>query len=377
MYISGQSPSARYWSFISPRRKIPQLATATVPVQVFFIAAHTATHPVQDTRLRQHGISDSRTVPAPSSDSDRHKHAPDQGPCTTTSTPTTPFSFSAGVPTPMHHTATPRLPSIGAMLGTVLNDTDAEPRADAARAWPPVPAYYPFHPVAAGLPTPRASTADIRGIGCFTPLAPLLAPLTYNHVPAASKKRLSASATGHTPSPQSTSPSSPSSDFGGRHEAALSSGSLGAAHATSAAGNPSGPLKCVCRNNTKVGHHIPRPRNAFILFRQHTHQRLFAKGAGDGPPAVASTPSASTPPSSESPAAEVSFKTNSQISREIGQRWRELGDEDRKYWHGLALQEKELHRQRYPDYKYIPRKSRTGRRQRKDGCEFCKQHRQA
>lgn len=114
-------------------------------------------------------------------------------------------------------------------------------------------------------------------------------------------------------------------------------------------------LKCVCRNNTQNGHHIPRPRNAFILFRQHLHQQLFAKE------------------SSES--TELSFKTNSQVSHEIGQRWRALDDKDRQYWQELALKERELHKQRYPDYKYIPRRARAGKRQRKDGCEYCRKKR--
>ncbi|SCU84036.1 LAFA_0D07646g1_1 [Lachancea sp. 'fantastica'] len=146
-----------------------------------------------------------------------------------------------------------------------------------------------------------------------------------------------------------------------------------------------GPLKCVCRNNTETGHHIPRPRNAFILFRQHMHQQLFSKHSSSRH--AAHTPPATTPGTPESNGAaaaaaaaassssvspEVSFKTNSQISREIGRRWRELGDPERSYWQNLALQEKEAHRLRYPGYKYIPRKSRAGKRQRKDGCEFCK-----
>lgn len=62
-----------------------------------------------------------------------------------------------------------------------------------------------------------------------------------------------------------------------------------------------------------------------------------------------------------------SFRTNSEISREIGQRWRGLSDKEKQYWHDLALQEKERHKLMYPDYKYIPRKVELESRQ----CEFC------
>ncbi|CAR24356.1 Rox1p [Lachancea thermotolerans CBS 6340] len=209
--------------------------------------------------------------------------------------------------------------------------------------------------------TPRATGDDLSGVPrshALTPLAPhMLAPLLAPLAPLApltpppALGRVSTSSS--VPSSGSSSMSGPSSVHSCSEDvSAAHMHSHSRSHSTDAAA--AAPLKCVCRNNTKTGHHIPRPRNAFILFRQHLHQQLFAKQ------------------SSYCENAEASFKTNSQISREIGQRWRELTDDDRRHWQDLAAKEKELHRKRYPDYKYIPRKSRAGKRQRKDGCEFCK-----
>lgn len=110
--------------------------------------------------------------------------------------------------------------------------------------------------------------------------------------------------------------------------------------------------KCSCKGHTASGHRIPRPRNAFILFRQHLHQSLF--------------------PSQYSQSTQGSFKTNCEVSREIGQRWRQLSNEERQYWNDLSKKEKELHKEKYPDYKYTPRKTSNGRRKRKDGCEYCR-----
>ncbi|QLQ80509.1 hypothetical protein HG537_0D05090 [Torulaspora globosa] len=88
--------------------------------------------------------------------------------------------------------------------------------------------------------------------------------------------------------------------------------------------------------------YIPRPRNAFILFRQHLHQSLFSEHK-------ASLNSLG------------SFKNNSLVSREIGKRWKALSPEEKKYWQDLASTEKALHRQKYPDYKYIPRRVKGSR----------------
>ncbi|KAL3235133.1 hypothetical protein RNJ44_02921 [Nakaseomyces bracarensis] len=96
--------------------------------------------------------------------------------------------------------------------------------------------------------------------------------------------------------------------------------------------------QAVTKNSTR---HIPRPRNAFILFRQHMHRQLFPKLTKDKQNCSDNT---------------SSFKTNSECSREIGQKWRNLDPEEKKYWNELARKEKEWHRMKYPNYKYTPTK---------------------
>ncbi|CAH02434.1 Rox1p [Kluyveromyces lactis] len=89
--------------------------------------------------------------------------------------------------------------------------------------------------------------------------------------------------------------------------------------------------------------HIPRPRNAFILFRQHWHQQVFDQEKEK-----------ITTDTSQGTSKLGSFKANSQASRDIGRKWRSLPDSEKKYWLDLAKQEKEAHKKKYPDYKYLP-----------------------
>lgn len=101
----------------------------------------------------------------------------------------------------------------------------------------------------------------------------------------------------------------------------------------------------VAKNSSATtARHIPRPRNAFILFRQHMHRQLFPKLTKD---------KQNTSDNSSS------FKTNSECSREIGLKWRNLDPEEKKYWNELARKEKEWHRMKYPNYKYTPTKKAT------------------
>ncbi|CCE62585.1 hypothetical protein TPHA_0C04350 [Tetrapisispora phaffii CBS 4417] len=67
---------------------------------------------------------------------------------------------------------------------------------------------------------------------------------------------------------------------------------------------------CTCKHHTDNGTRIPRPRNAFILFRQNLHHSLFGKDK-------------------EQLLEQGSFKTNFQVSKEIGQRWRELSADEK------------------------------------------------
>ncbi|ANZ78122.1 BA75_05243T0 [Komagataella pastoris] len=95
--------------------------------------------------------------------------------------------------------------------------------------------------------------------------------------------------------------------------------------------------KCSCKNSTN---RIPRPRNAFILFRQKNHQALLEEGNV--------------------------IRTNPEVSRELGRRWRNLSPEEKSYWNKSAEEEKRRHAERYPGYKYTPRRSS------KKNCPSCK-----
>ncbi|GAA6059604.1 hypothetical protein JCM10212_005103 [Sporobolomyces blumeae] len=80
---------------------------------------------------------------------------------------------------------------------------------------------------------------------------------------------------------------------------------------------------------TSVGH-IPRPRNAFILFRS------YAVSSGLVPKSIG-------------------IRDHKNISQVVGSVWRGLSDEERREWEELAEKEKEEHRVRYPEYKFKPK----------------------
>ncbi|CDR44049.1 CYFA0S13e02344g1_1 [Cyberlindnera fabianii] len=97
--------------------------------------------------------------------------------------------------------------------------------------------------------------------------------------------------------------------------------------------------RCTCKHD---GNHIPRPRNAFILFRQQHHQSVLDEGNV--------------------------IKTNPDVSRELGKRWRDLSAQEKDYWNKLAEEEKKRHAEKYPGYRYIPR--RFGNK--KGSCPYCR-----
>ncbi|KAL1883740.1 slightly ste11-like protein [Paecilomyces lecythidis] len=82
---------------------------------------------------------------------------------------------------------------------------------------------------------------------------------------------------------------------------------------------------CLCQPDPK----IPRPRNAFILYRQHYQAAVVAQNPG---------------------------LANPEISKIIGEQWRALPEEAKKEWKALAEEEKARHQQQYPDYRYQPRR---------------------
>ncbi|KAJ1325073.1 HMG box factor [Microdochium nivale] len=84
-------------------------------------------------------------------------------------------------------------------------------------------------------------------------------------------------------------------------------------------------LICLCTKAPKV----PRPRNAFILYRQHHQANVASNNPG---------------------------LANPEISKLIGEQWRDQADDVKDSWKRLAEEEKIRHQQQYPDYRYQPRR---------------------
>ncbi|KAF2273284.1 uncharacterized protein EI97DRAFT_383901 [Westerdykella ornata] len=82
---------------------------------------------------------------------------------------------------------------------------------------------------------------------------------------------------------------------------------------------------CLCQPEPK----IPRPRNAFILYRQHHQQAIVARNPGIA---------------------------NPDISKIIGEQWNSESPEQKLVWQRLAQEEKAKHQEQYPDYRYQPRR---------------------
>ncbi|CEL05326.1 hypothetical protein ASPCAL06444 [Aspergillus calidoustus] len=82
---------------------------------------------------------------------------------------------------------------------------------------------------------------------------------------------------------------------------------------------------CLCQPDPK----IPRPRNAFILYRQHYQAAVVAQNPG---------------------------LANPEISKIIGEQWRKLPQATKDEWKNLAEEEKARHQQQYPEYRYQPRR---------------------
>ncbi|CAO1627082.1 unnamed protein product [Sympodiomycopsis kandeliae] len=78
----------------------------------------------------------------------------------------------------------------------------------------------------------------------------------------------------------------------------------------------------------RKSNHVPRPRNAFILFRCHVVSKQLV------------------PTTLE--------KDHRNISRIVSVMWNNLSDLDRQTWKAAAQQEKDEHQRLYPDYKFQP-----------------------
>lgn len=98
---------------------------------------------------------------------------------------------------------------------------------------------------------------------------------------------------------------------------------------------PTDDIQSVPESQTKKSHsrkqpegHIPRPRNAFILFRcDFVAQKKI--------------------PASVEP-------DHRNISRIVGRIWKAMSDEDRQPWIEEAKKEREKHKRLYPQYRYSP-----------------------
>ncbi|TFB04691.1 Repressor of filamentous growth 1 [Trichoderma ghanense] len=88
----------------------------------------------------------------------------------------------------------------------------------------------------------------------------------------------------------------------------------------------------------------PRPRNSFMLFRQH-HQREVAK-AHKG-------------------------LSNPDISKIIGAMWRDAADDEREKWTLRAEEEKESHGAKYPGYRYKPNRRSKSQGKQNRRCSKC------
>ncbi|KAI1171324.1 hypothetical protein F4777DRAFT_593965 [Nemania sp. FL0916] len=84
-------------------------------------------------------------------------------------------------------------------------------------------------------------------------------------------------------------------------------------------------LICLCAKAPKV----PRPRNAFILYRQAWQGHFAAQHPG---------------------------LANPEISKLIGEKWREQPESAKNEWKQLAEEEKIRHQRQYPGYRYQPRR---------------------
>ncbi|KAL4740394.1 hypothetical protein BDV11DRAFT_204315 [Aspergillus similis] len=82
---------------------------------------------------------------------------------------------------------------------------------------------------------------------------------------------------------------------------------------------------CSCQPKPR----IPRPRNAFFLYREAHYKAVVAS-------------------------AEVSPLPSTTVAKILGRQWRDLPESAKAEWKELAEEEKRQHKQRYPDYKYCP-----------------------
>ncbi|KAG9102252.1 hypothetical protein FRC06_002171 [Ceratobasidium sp. 370] len=99
-------------------------------------------------------------------------------------------------------------------------------------------------------------------------------------------------------------------------------------------GNDIGPVRSIkSHSRRQPPGHIPRPRNAFILYRSwYVKQGFLADVETD----------------------------HREISRIVGKIWKGLPEDERDVWRGRAEAEKRTHALKHPNYKYSPNSRRDG-----------------
>ncbi|KAK1059980.1 slightly ste11-like protein [Friedmanniomyces endolithicus] len=129
-------------------------------------------------------------------------------------------------------------------------------------------------------------------------------------------------------SPPFTTPRKRSASIVEIEDTALDSATTTPIHSRGSSGDSTLHV-CICQPDPK----IPRPRNAFILYRQHHQAQVVSQNPG---------------------------LANPEISKIIGEQWQNQPIEIKNKWKGLAEEEKLRHQQQYPTYRYQPK--RNGRR---------------
>lgn len=92
------------------------------------------------------------------------------------------------------------------------------------------------------------------------------------------------------------------------------------------------------------GEHIKRPANCFILYRQHLQDQANWQGTAQ-----------------------------SKISKHAGGDWANLSREEKDYWRAQAAEEKRLHKLKYPNYRFQPKRPRKLERKGSEMSEMSNQ----
>ncbi|RHZ43151.1 HMG-box domain-containing protein [Aspergillus thermomutatus] len=119
------------------------------------------------------------------------------------------------------------------------------------------------------------------------------------------------------------------------HGAALNADKVAATESFKPRGKPAGPMKAP---------KVPRPPNAFILYRQHHHPKIKE---------------------------EYPDFSNNDISIMLGKQWKDESEEVKAQFRNLAEELKKKHAEDHPHYHYTPRKP-SERKRRASSRQFSK-----